>query len=73
MIFRTAGEKSPVDPALSPETKARFVAREERARELHLQDRSAIYGMFHLYEMVGGNKVGGDKVGGEMVEGQAAS
>ncbi|NCY02206.1 MAG: DUF3419 family protein [Planctomycetia bacterium] len=52
VIFRTAGEKSPVDPALSPETKARFVAREERARELHRHDRSAIYGMFHLYEMV---------------------
>ena len=68
VIFRTAGEKSPVDPALSPETKARFVAREERARELHLQDRSAIYGMFHLYEMVGG-----DTVGGEMVGGPAAS
>ncbi|MFM8804016.1 MAG: DUF3419 family protein, partial [Planctomycetia bacterium] len=52
VIFRTAGEKSPVDAALSPAIKARFIAREERARKLHLQDRSAIYGMFHLYEMV---------------------
>jgi len=53
VIFRTAGEKSPVEAALSPDTKARFVYREERSRQLHLQDRSAIYGMFHLYEMVG--------------------
>jgi len=53
VIFRTAGEKSPVDAALSPETKARFAYRADRSRELHLQDRSAIYGMFHLYEMVG--------------------
>jgi S-adenosylmethionine-diacylglycerol 3-amino-3-carboxypropyl transferase len=59
VIFRTAGEKSPVDAALSPETAARFVAREELARELHLQDRSAIYGMFHLYEMVEEGIVGG--------------
>jgi S-adenosylmethionine-diacylglycerol 3-amino-3-carboxypropyl transferase len=59
VIFRTAGEKSPVDAALSPETAARFVARQELARELHLQDRSAIYGMFHLYEMVEEEMAGG--------------
>ncbi|MEI6256602.1 MAG: BtaA family protein [Planctomycetota bacterium] len=59
VIFRTAGEKSPVETALSPANKARFVYREERSKELHLLDRSAIYGMFHLYEMVGGESVGG--------------
>jgi S-adenosylmethionine-diacylglycerol 3-amino-3-carboxypropyl transferase len=52
VIFRTAGEKSPVEAALSPATRSRFFYDEERARELHLLDRSAIYGMFHLYEMI---------------------
>lgn len=52
VIFRTAGEKSPVEAALSPATRSRFFCNEERARELHVQDRSAIYGMFHLYEML---------------------
>jgi len=50
VIFRTAGEKSPVETALSPATRARFRYEEERSRRLHEQDRSAIYGMFHLYE-----------------------
>jgi len=50
VIFRTAGEKSPVETALSPATRARFRYEEERSRQLHEQDRSAIYGMFHLYE-----------------------
>lgn len=52
VIFRTAGEKSPVDPALPPDLAARFRYQGQRCRELHLEDRSAIYGMFHLYEMV---------------------
>ncbi|MFM7035323.1 MAG: DUF3419 family protein [Planctomycetia bacterium] len=52
VIFRTAGEKSPVEAALSPATRSRFVYNRERAAELHEQDRSSIYGMFHLYEMV---------------------
>ena len=52
VIFRTAGEKSPVESALSPETRSRFHYDAERSRSLHAQDRSAIYGMFHLYEML---------------------
>ena len=59
VIFRTAGEKSPVETALAPETRSRFVYREERSKELHKQDRSAIYGMFHLYEMIDGGMAGG--------------
>ena len=51
VIFRTAGERSPIDKALPSDLLQRFTYREERARELHRQDRSAIYGMFHLYEM----------------------
>jgi S-adenosylmethionine-diacylglycerol 3-amino-3-carboxypropyl transferase len=52
VIFRTAGEKSPVETALSPATRGRFFYDMQRSRELHVQDRSAIYGMFHLYEML---------------------
>ena len=52
VIFRTAGEKSPVETALSPAHRAQFHYDEERSRVLHAQDRSAIYGMFHLYERV---------------------
>jgi S-adenosylmethionine-diacylglycerol 3-amino-3-carboxypropyl transferase len=54
VIFRTAGEKSPVEEALAPETRSRFRYDEERSRSLYEQDRSAIYGMFHLYEKVAG-------------------
>jgi len=53
VIFRTAGERSPVEQALTPETRAKFRYDQERARELHRKDRSAIYGMFHLYERLG--------------------
>jgi S-adenosylmethionine-diacylglycerol 3-amino-3-carboxypropyl transferase len=53
VIFRTAGEKSPIEAALPPDLRQRFHYDEERSRRLHLQDRSAIYGMFHLYEMPG--------------------
>ena len=50
VIFRTAGELSPVESALSPSTAAHFVYHDEASRRLHRADRSAIYGMFHLYE-----------------------
>jgi S-adenosylmethionine-diacylglycerol 3-amino-3-carboxypropyl transferase len=51
VIFRTAGEASPIEKALSPATMARFRAHAAEARALSTQDRSAIYGMFHLYEL----------------------
>ena len=54
VIFRTAGERSPVEQALSPETRSKFRYDQERARELHRKDRSAIYGMFHISERLGG-------------------
>jgi S-adenosylmethionine-diacylglycerol 3-amino-3-carboxypropyl transferase len=50
VIFRTAGERSPVEDALSPETGSQFRYNIEESKRLHPQDRSAIYGMFHLYE-----------------------
>ena len=52
VIFRTAGEKSPVDEAFSPETASHFRYKSEESRRLHEQDRSAIYGMFHIYNKV---------------------
>jgi len=58
VIFRTAGERSPLDRALPGDLRARFTAHEERARQLHLEDRSAIYGMFHLYELAGAEATG---------------
>ena len=51
VIFRTAGEKSPIEGALTPEHMARFEYQPARSRELHAQDRSAIYGMFHIYHL----------------------
>ena len=50
VIFRTAGERSPVEDALSPETARHFDYNIDESKRLHPQDRSAIYGMFHLYE-----------------------
>lgn len=50
IIFRTAGEVSPVDSALG-DLGDRFTSHPERAAELHEQDRSAIYGMFHIYTL----------------------
>ena len=49
VIFRTAGELSPVENALSPKNSSLFFYDQARSLELHRQDRSAIYGMFHLY------------------------
>jgi S-adenosylmethionine-diacylglycerol 3-amino-3-carboxypropyl transferase len=51
VIFRTAGEVSPIEKALSPATMARFQSHDAEARSLSAEDRSAIYGMFHLYEL----------------------
>jgi S-adenosylmethionine-diacylglycerol 3-amino-3-carboxypropyl transferase len=51
VIFRTAGERSPVEAALSPEVRSRYHYAVDRSRALHAEDRSAIYGMFHLYEL----------------------
>jgi S-adenosylmethionine-diacylglycerol 3-amino-3-carboxypropyl transferase len=51
IVFRTAGERSPVESALPPALRRRFVYEEALARELHERDRSAIYGMFHVYSL----------------------
>ena len=51
VIFRTAGTASPIEPALPADLRARFSYRRTLSEVLHAQDRSAIYGMFHIYEL----------------------
>ncbi|ALG67540.1 DUF3419 family protein [Beggiatoa leptomitoformis] len=49
IIFRTASPESPIEKALPASLRSRFVYEEERSKELFKQDRSAIYGGFHIY------------------------
>ena len=49
IIFRTAGETSPLPQKLSPEVLAPWLYHEWQSRVLHAQDRSSIYGGFHIY------------------------
>jgi S-adenosylmethionine-diacylglycerol 3-amino-3-carboxypropyl transferase len=49
IIFRTAGAASPIETNLSDELRARFVYEKDLSENLFKQDRSSIYGGFHLY------------------------
>ena len=49
IIFRTAGASSRVESDLPPELSSRFVYEKELSQNLFKQDRSSIYGGFHLY------------------------
>ncbi|HTQ14424.1 MAG TPA: DUF3419 family protein [Rhizomicrobium sp.] len=49
VIFRTAGPDSPLPRKLPPALLAPWTYREEESLALHTQDRSSIYGGFHLY------------------------
>lgn len=49
VIFRTAGSASPLETALTGDLLKPWVYDPETSRRLHDQDRSAIYGGFHLY------------------------
>ncbi|MFW5856733.1 MAG: DUF3419 family protein [Planctomycetota bacterium] len=51
IIFRTASSRSPVETALPADLRRRFVYEEALSRELHAQDRAAIYGGFHVYSL----------------------
>ena len=49
VIFRTAGEASPLPRKLAPDLLAPWLYHEWQSRVLHAQDRSSIYGGFHIY------------------------
>lgn len=49
IIFRTAAAESPLEKALKPELRARIEYEAELSQQLFQQDRSAIYGGFHVY------------------------
>jgi S-adenosylmethionine-diacylglycerol 3-amino-3-carboxypropyl transferase len=51
IVFRTAATTSPVETALPPSLRDRFDYKETLSRALLREDRSAIYGGFHLYVM----------------------
>ncbi len=53
VIFRTAGAESILPGMLPPDLLEPWAYEQERSRELHARDRSAIYGGFHLYRHVG--------------------
>ncbi len=52
IVFRTGGRVSVIEPALEPKLRERIVYEEDLSRELFRRDRSAIYGGFHVYELV---------------------
>jgi S-adenosylmethionine-diacylglycerol 3-amino-3-carboxypropyl transferase len=49
VIFRTSGTQSAVEGKLPVDVAARWRYERQQSEQLHMQDRSAIYGMFHLY------------------------
>ncbi|WP_395515968.1 DUF3419 family protein [Pseudorhizobium flavum] len=53
VIFRTAGEPSILEERVRGAILGRWAYLSDRSQELTLQDRSAIYGGFHIYELRG--------------------
>jgi S-adenosylmethionine-diacylglycerol 3-amino-3-carboxypropyl transferase len=49
VIFRTAGAESPLPKKLPPPLLSNWVYLEEESKAFHAQDRSSIYGGFHVY------------------------
>jgi S-adenosylmethionine-diacylglycerol 3-amino-3-carboxypropyl transferase len=49
VIFRTAGEESPLEKKLPPEIIGQWAYEKEESLAFHRQDRSSIYGGFHIY------------------------
>ncbi|HEY5047446.1 MAG TPA: DUF3419 family protein [Rhizomicrobium sp.] len=49
VIFRTAGEESPLPKKLPPELLAPWDYLAAESRDFHARDRSSIYGGFHVY------------------------
>lgn len=50
MIYRTAGRQIPSFDEIPPSVRADWRRLDDRSAELHAQDRSGIYGGFHIYE-----------------------
>lgn len=50
IIFRTAGSQSPIGELLPEELLREFNYHDTQSQELYEQDRSAVYGGFHIYE-----------------------
>jgi len=53
VIFRTAGAQTMLPGRLDPSILRRWTYAAERSRELGAEDRSSIYGGFHLYDFDG--------------------
>lgn len=51
VIFRTAGDNSPLEAALPPELLRPWRCDPEEGRGFLARDRSAVYGGFHLYRL----------------------
>lgn len=51
IIFRTAGHLSPIESQLTSQLRSHFIYEKEHSCEFYEQDRSAVYGGFHLYRM----------------------
>ncbi|MFP4314572.1 MAG: DUF3419 family protein [Alphaproteobacteria bacterium] len=54
IIFRTAGDDSPLTKALEPELLAKFDYAPEKSEKAVAKDRSSIYGGFHVYTLKDG-------------------
>jgi S-adenosylmethionine-diacylglycerol 3-amino-3-carboxypropyl transferase len=52
IIFRTAGAQSPIEAAIGEDLNRRWKRNHTKSDQLIHEDRSAIYGGFHLYELV---------------------
>ena len=52
VIFRTAGQQSIIEGRIAASVRSRWTYHDARSRALHARDRSAIYGGFHLYELM---------------------
>ncbi len=52
VVFRTAGDESPLEQALPGEIRAEWRRHDEAAAAFGARDRSSIYGAFHLYERI---------------------
>ena len=52
IIFRTAGVESPIDDSIGVDLRSKFYHHHALSSELHAKDRSAVYGGFHVYELI---------------------